>query len=128
MMGLNIEVYMHKATKAALISAFIFPGCGHFYLKSKLRGALFTSIFAGCLYVLITHAVNMANDISERILSGNIPLDIASLMTEISLQLSDNDGSSPNIASLLLLMCWGIATIDSFILGRKLAVQTKSDQ
>jgi hypothetical protein len=30
MMGLNIEVCMHKATKAALISAFIFPGCGTF--------------------------------------------------------------------------------------------------
>jgi len=112
---------MHKATKAALISAFIFPGCGHFYLKSKLRGAAFAVFSAGCLYVLITYAVNIANDISDRILSGEIPLEINSLMTEVSSQLNSSAGDPQNIASLLLLGCWGIAIIDSFILGRKLA-------
>lgn len=111
---------MHKATKAALISAFIFPGCGHFYLKSKLRGVVFTLFSAGCLYVLITFAAKIANDISEKILSGEIPLDASRLMAEISSQLSGGAGESPNIASLLLLTCWVVGIIDSFILGRKL--------
>lgn len=117
---------MHKATKAALMTALIFPGCGHFYLKSKLRGAIFTLFSVGCLYVLTSYVLNIANDISERILSGDIPLNVTSLMTEISSQLNNNEGASPNITILLLLSCWGIAIIDSFILGRKLAIATKN--
>ena len=118
---------MHKATKAGLISAFIFPGCGHFYLKSKLRGAIFTLFSAACLYVLLTFLVNIANDISDRIISGDIPLELNSLMTEISSQLSGSASGSSNIAMLLLLSCWGMAIIDSIIVGRKLAVGTKSN-
>jgi hypothetical protein len=117
---------MHKATKAALLSALIFPGCGHFYLKSKIRGALFTLFSAGCLYMLISFAVNIANDISDRILSGEIPLEISSLMAEISSQLYGSASETPNIAILLLLSCWGVAIIDSFILGRKLAEPAKN--
>jgi hypothetical protein len=117
---------MHKATKAALISALVFPGCGHFYLKSKLRGAVFALFSAGCLYVLITYALNIANDISDRILRGDIPLEISSLMAEISSQLNSGAGETQNIATLLLLGCWGIAIVDSFILGRKLATLAKS--
>jgi hypothetical protein len=116
---------MHKATKAALMSALIFPGCGHFYLKSKLKGALFTLFSGGCLYVLITFAVKIANDISDKILSGDMPLDISSLMADISSQLNGSASETPHIASLLLLGCWGIAIIDSFIVGRKLSVSTE---
>ncbi|GAC20229.1 hypothetical protein [Paraglaciecola arctica] len=113
---------MHKATKAALISALVFPGCGHFYLKSKLRGAVFTLFSVGCLYVLLTYAVQIANDISERIVSGDIPLNVNSLMAEISSQLNGSAGDPAHIATILLLICWGVAIIDSFILGRKLMV------
>jgi hypothetical protein len=116
---------MHKATKAALMSALIFPGCGHFYLKSKLRGAIFTLFSAGCLYVIITYAVNIANDISDKLLSGEIPLDISSLMAEISSQLNGSASDISHIASLLFLGCWGIAIIDSFMVGRKLSVSTE---
>jgi hypothetical protein len=115
---------MHKATKAALISALIFPGCGHFYLKSKLRGTVFTFFSAGCLYVLITDLISIADDISDKILSGDMPLDISSLMAEISLQLNGSASGSLNMASLLLLGCSAIAIIDSIIVGRKLTVPT----
>lgn len=118
---------MHRATKAALLSAFIFPGCGHFYLKSTLRGAVFALVSAGCLYVLISNAANIANDISEKILSGDIPLDISRLIAEITSQLNGSVSDSLNNAILLLLGCWGISIIDSFILGRKLDLPSKND-
>jgi hypothetical protein len=111
---------MHKATKAALLSAFIFPGCGHFYLKNKRRGAVFFLFSVGCLFVLIKNMIKIADIISNGILSGDIPLNIASLMAEISSQLSGTNSNLLNIVSLLLVICWGVATIDSFILGRKL--------
>jgi hypothetical protein len=117
---------MRRATKAALISALIFPGCGHFYLKSKLRGAAFALFASGCMYVLISYAAKIANDISDRILSGDIPLDINSLMAEITSQLYGSADETQNIATFLLLGCWGIAIIDAFILGRKLAKPAKT--
>jgi hypothetical protein len=109
---------MHKATKAALLSALVFPGCGQFYLKSKLRGVVFSGFSAACLYLIISFAVDIANDISEKVLSGDIPLDIGGLAAEISLQLNGSDGEGPNLAMILLLGCWGVAIIDAFILGR----------
>jgi hypothetical protein len=116
---------MHKATKAALISALVFPGCGHFYLKSKLRGTVFTLFSVGCLYVLLSYAMKIANDISERIVSGDIPLNAGSLMAEITSQLNGSAGDPAHVASILLLICWGVAIIDSFLLGRRLAISTK---
>lgn len=118
---------MNKATKAALISAFIFPGCGHFFLKSKLRGAVFTLFSAGCLYVLMTFAVDIANDISEKLVSGKIPLDVSRVMAEISSQLNGSAGEAQNIATLLLFICWALGIIDSFMLGRKLGVPNKNN-
>ena len=79
------------------------------------------------MYVLISYAAKIANDISDRILSGDIPLDINSLMAEITSQLNGRADKTQNIAIFLLLGCWGIAIIDSFILGRKLAKLAKSD-
>lgn len=88
---------------------------------------LFSVFSAGCLYVLMTFAVNIANDISEKILNGEIGLDVSSLIAEISSQLNGTAGEPPNVATLLLLGCWGIAIIDSFVLGRKLTEPTKSN-
>jgi len=116
---------MHKSTKAALISAFIFPGFGHFYVKNKLRGAVFVLFAVACLYVLMTYVLNIANEISERILSGQISLELSGLIAEITSQLNTSTGNFPNIASFLLLSCWVIAIIDSFIIGRKCPVSTK---
>jgi hypothetical protein len=64
--------------------------------------------------------IKIADIISNGILSGDIPLNIASLIAKRSSQLSGTSSNFLNIVSLLLVICWGIATIDSFILGRKL--------
>jgi hypothetical protein len=80
-------------------------------VKNELRGAMFVLFAVACLYVLMTYVLNIANEISERVLS--------SLMAEITSQLNTSTGNFPNIASFLLLSCWVIAIIDSFIIGRK---------
>jgi hypothetical protein len=90
--------------------------------QTKRNGIYFFS--AGCLYVLITDLISIADDISDKILSGDMPLDISRLMAEISLQLNGSASGSLNMASLLLLGCWAIAIIDSIIVGRKLTVPT----
>lgn len=115
---------MHKATKAALISAFIFPGGGHFFLKSKLRGAVFSVFSVACLWALMSFLMNIANDISEKLVNREIPFDVGRVMAEISSQLSGSAGDMPHYASFLLLGCWILAIIDSFMLGRKIPETT----
>jgi hypothetical protein len=47
-------------------------------------------------------------------------------MAEITSQLNASADETQNIAIFLLLGCWGIATIDSFILGRKSAIPAET--
>ncbi|MEP1447684.1 MAG: hypothetical protein ABJK37_16385 [Paraglaciecola sp.] len=115
---------MHKATKAALISAFIFPGGGHFFLKSKLRGGVFAVFSVACLWALMSFLMDIANDISEKLVNREIPFDVSTVMAEISSQLSGSAGEMPHYTSLLLLGCWVLSIIDSFVLGRKIPEST----
>ncbi len=64
--------------------------------------------------------MGIANDISEKLVSGKMPFDISRIMAEISSQLYGSASEAPHLASLLLLGFWGVAIIDSFILARKL--------
>lgn len=58
---------MKKPMKAALLSAFIFPGIGHFLLRKYMRGAVLAgAAFAG-LYFLIARTVETALQITGKI-------------------------------------------------------------
>ena len=72
---------------------------------------MFTLMSSGCLYVLITYIANIANEISDKILRGDTPLNIASLMGKISSQLRGSHSNPQNIVSFVVLICWGIATL-----------------
>ncbi len=63
---------MNKPMKAALLSAFVFPGVGHFLLKKYIPGTVLAgTAFAG-LYLLIAKTVETALQIAEKIQSGEV--------------------------------------------------------
>ena len=109
---------MSKALKAVLLSALVFPGIGHFSLKKRLQGALLSGIAIVCLYFLLTSIVTIAQQISVKIQSGEIPLDVAKISDAVSQALAGNDGQPINISSLLLVICWVVGIVDSFRVGR----------
>ena len=109
---------MSRALKAALLSALVFPGIGHFSLKQKVQGTLLSGIAIVCLYFMLTSIVEIAQQISVKIQSGEIPLDVARIRESISRQLAGNDGQLINTSSLLLVICWIVGIIDSFRVGR----------
>ena len=61
---------MSNALKAALLSALIFPGVGHFSLKKPVQGSLLVGIAGVCLCFLMTAAMAVVQQLSAKIHIG----------------------------------------------------------
>ena len=111
---------MNKAIKALLLSAFVFPGVGHLYLKKYISAAIIASAAFMALYVLISNAVDRAMDIVDKVQHGEIPLDVAVMTELISKQTTDNDALFVNIATVSFIIFWLVGVIDAYRIGRSL--------
>ncbi|MBT6338674.1 MAG: hypothetical protein HOJ48_05195 [Desulfobacula sp.] len=110
---------MKKATKAALLSAFVFPGAGHLHLKKYIRGVLLAiSSFAAIYYLLLT-IIETALQIVEKIRNGDIQPDISAISQLLLERSAGSESQLLNIATALLIVCWIISIIDSYRIGRK---------
>jgi len=106
-----------KSSKAALLSALVFPGIGHLYLKSVMSGiALVATALAAITYV-ISKAIERALQISEKLQSGDVPLDIETITELVSQQSSGTDVLRLNIATTVFIVCWLIGIFDSYRVG-----------
>ena len=120
---------MTPSSKAALISALVFPGSGHFYLKKHIVGGLLAGISLLCIYLLISTVMEAAQVISLKIQSGEIPLDIDQIRAEIHKQSAASNSTTIGIATWLLGICWLAGIVDSFRLGRQRSqVRQKGEQ
>ena len=115
---------MNQALKAALFSAFIFPGSGQFLLKKHIRGALLASASILCLWILLSTALAKAQEISRKIQSGEIPLDITRITEEVSRLAAGSGSQQAEIATYALLVCWLAGIVDAYWVGR---LQDKAD-
>ena len=111
---------MKQSLKAALISAFVLPGGGHFFLKKRVQGALLSGVTIVCTWVLLSAALERAQEISLKIQSGEIPLDIARITDAVTKQTTGDGAQLIDIATYLLGICWLIGIVDSFRVGRLL--------
>jgi len=108
---------MNKAIKAALLSAFVCPGAGHFFLKKSKTAALFFAAFCFSFYFIIKAVLVKAQQIVDQMVSGQIPLDVASVSQNIS-EVMANSVHSLNVQMSLLLVIWALSIIDSYRLGK----------
>jgi len=108
---------MKKSLKAGLLSALVFPGLGHFLLKKPVQGVLFSGMAIVCLYFLLSTIIGIAQRISEKILSGEVPMDVATISEMVTQQLVEMDGGGINISVLFLVICWVIGIVDSVRIG-----------
>jgi TM2 domain-containing membrane protein YozV len=109
---------MSQALKAALFSAFIFPGSGQFLLKKHIRGALLASVSILCVWILLSTALEKAQEISRKIQSGEISLDIARITEEVSRLAAGSGTQQAEIATYVLLVCWLVGIVDAYWVGR----------
>ena len=108
---------MKKSTKAALLSGLIFPGVGHMVLKQYLRGSILMLSALIALIVIVTKAVNQALAIVDKINSGEISLESVTITELASQSTGAAEGSTLNIAVLVIIACCIIGIIDSYRLG-----------
>ncbi len=108
---------MNKSTKAALLSAFVFPGAGHFFLKKHIPGIVLSgAAFAG-LYVVIANVVERAQQIAVKLQSGEIRMDIAEIADLVSRQPMGAETQSTGIATAVLIIAWLGGIADSYRVG-----------
>jgi hypothetical protein len=107
---------MKAKTKAALISALLFPGLGHFVLKRAMRGCLFIVPTLLAIGVLLRTTLALADQLVAEIQSGALPFDIPLIMERISA--AGGDDAATNAASLVILVCWVGSIADAWWLER----------
>ncbi|MCG6938020.1 MAG: hypothetical protein LJE83_07580 [Gammaproteobacteria bacterium] len=112
------HAYMKKSTKAVLLSAFIFPGAGHVYLKKYSSGIALLCASLAAIYYMISQAVEESLRIVEQMQNGSVQPDVAAVMELASKQPAGSEAYLVNIASAVLLICWVIGIIDSYRVGR----------
>ena len=110
---------MKQSYKAALLSALVYPGSGHFLLKRHWTGAILAATTTACLVALILRALEIARTISDRLLNGELAPDIDRILAEVSAQSAAADSYTVTISVWLLLACWIGGSIDAFRLGRR---------
>lgn len=108
-----------KSITAALLSALVFPGVGHIYLKNYRPGIA----LAGVAFVATAYSFSIAAEralhISEAIQSGALPLDIEAVTRMASEQAGDANVHWLNVAIAAFCICWLIGVVDAYRLGRR---------
>lgn len=108
---------MDKATKAALLSALLFPGWGQFYLKRYLRGLIFLlPVLAGTMFLAWTIVQSGMKSMKELTLKdGILRGDDIVQITVGALQAIDSFHLFSTLG--LIVVLWIVSIIDAYRLG-----------
>jgi TM2 domain-containing membrane protein YozV len=112
---------MKKAYKAALMSAFLFPGSGQFYLKRYWQGLIIMGIsIAGVAYIVWQATIKALSITDSSMLNvqqgGNVDIQ------GITAMLNSKDTSSSPYGDIILfaiICCWIYAIIDAYLSGKE---------
>lgn len=108
---------MNKPMKAALMSAFVFPGLGHIFLKRYGAGAVLAGSAFAALYVITTSTLHRAMAVVDKIQGGEMQPDISAISELLSSQASGADARLANLATTLFIIIWLIAIVHSYRAG-----------
>lgn len=118
----------NRAVKAALLSAFVFPGIGLWWLKRYWRGCIFvipTGLIVIYLCRLFTQILApIQQKLQRQVEMGAIdPFDLAGLYVrlykELFLALEPHQ-TQLELAKYTLIICWLCSILSSYFVGKKL--------
>ncbi len=115
---------MSKSMKAAMLSAFVFPGVGHFFLKKHITGTVLAGAAFASLYLVLSNTVERALQISAKIQAGEVQLDVAAITELLTKQPTGTEAQLLNIAAAAFIISWLIGIVDSYRVGH---TQGKAD-
>ena len=114
------SIKMKVSYKAALLSALVFPGTGHFYLKRYWRGLfIMLFVFTGLGYMIrsaTVAALSILDDALVTLHSGTDSLQELSNIAGSKILTTD----PYHDAVFYLIVCfWIFAVIDAYIIGKE---------
>lgn len=109
---------MSNSLKAAIYSALVFPGMGHFYLKKYVQGSVFFGLAAACLYFIMTTVITVSKQVVSQLTIEDLPLDTGKVTELVQQAMAMVDGSAANTAIWVLIVIWLVSTLDAARLGR----------
>lgn len=112
---------MSRSTTALLLSALVFPGAGHLYLKRRTRALAFAMPTLVATVYFIVDATKRANDMVGQVMSGSLGTDPVAIAAR--LEQSGPTSFLVDLATYVMLACWIGAMVDAWLLGRKAAGQ-----
>ncbi|MEC5163911.1 MULTISPECIES: hypothetical protein [unclassified Janthinobacterium] len=107
---------MKKSTRAALLSALVFPGTGQFLLGRAARGCLFLLPAAAAAAYIGAQVLERANAIVAQLDSGALPLDPLLIAERLSAA-PGTEGPLMTLAVVVALLCWAGSIIDALLTG-----------
>jgi hypothetical protein len=116
---------MKISTKAALFSCFVFPGVGHFYLKRLLPGLLLSFVSAVAIYLITSHAVQVALEVVEEIQGGTVLPDTETISALVREKIRQSEDVT-NISTISFIILWLIGIFDSYRIGRSLETKASA--
>jgi hypothetical protein len=112
---------MQKSATSALLSAFVFPGIGHLYLRSYARGLILLAICTAALIDFIQRAWREAELISAQVnaeISETGAIDLESLVAHATAAVDHIDNKPFTVSGCVLIACWLFSIFDSYRIGK----------
>ena len=109
---------MKASSKAALLSALVFPGLGQMYLKRYVRGLIPMVLVLTGLGVLIARATVVALQVLDKmqLQGGTVDMNAVSNLAAGSAAHGDSYSS---LIWLGIAVCWVFSVIDAYRLGKE---------
>ncbi|WP_317933162.1 hypothetical protein [Halioxenophilus sp. WMMB6] len=104
---------MSRTLKAALLTAFIFPGLGHFYLNCRITGAIHAIVTSVALALFVVALYHLAQAVAADLSSGQVALSLDGLWQSTQWHLAEALGTRVYRTGGLVILFWLLATIDS---------------
>ena len=110
---------MSRSTTAVLLSALVFPGAGHLYLKRRTRALVFIVPTVVAAVYFVIDATKRATDLADQILSGSLQVGADPVALAAKLEQAGPTSFLVDLATYVMLACWIAAAVDAWMLGRK---------
>jgi len=111
---------MKRTTVAVLLSTLVIPGAGHVYLRKYRLGIALVTVALSAVSFLLVKVSQKAMSISDKIIAGDVPLDMLAISAQIQNASNSPDAQLINIVTWVFFICWLAAAVDAYRLARKL--------
>lgn len=115
----GLDNSMKRSTKAALISALVYPGAGHIMLKKPVTGFALIAAASAALWVVFSITISHTTRIVDKITSSELQPDIKSMMDMVTASQTPAEAHRVKIATVIFAIVWLAAAIDAYRMGRR---------